>query len=232
VPTNSRQNIFIINCFIFKKNFVMKRYLTEFIGTFFLVLVVSLTANNPFGPIAIGTILMVMVYAGGHISGAHYNPAVTLAVLYRRKIELKEAIIYWMVQIVAGCVAGFTAIHLSGNSPSIALGIGRTNLQAILTEVCFTFALAYVVLNVATHSKTQGNSYFGLAIGFTILVGAFAGGPISGGAFNPAVGTGITFAHAMWGGGSWEYLWIYLVGPIVGGGLAGVVFDYINADEL
>jgi aquaporin Z len=210
----------------------MKKYLTEFIGTFFLVLVVSLTAGNPFGPIAIGSVLMVMVYAGGHISGGLYNPAVTLAILYRRKIELKEAIIYWIVQIAGGCLAGFVALHLSGIAPAIAPSAGRTNFQATLTEVIFTFALAYVVLNVATHSKTQGNSYFGLAIGFTILVAAFAGGPISGGAFNPAVGTGITFAHALWGGGSWEHLWIYLVGPIVGGGLAGVVFDYLNPEEM
>ena len=210
----------------------MKKYLTEFIGTFFLVLVVSLTANNHFGPIAIGSVLMVMVYAGGHISGGLYNPAVTLAILYRRKIELKEAVIYWIAQIIGGCLAGFIAMHLSGNTPGIEPGLGRTSFQATLTEVIFTFALAYVVLNVATHSKTQGNSYFGLAIGFTILVSAFAGGPISGGAFNPAVGTGITFAHAIWGGGNWDHLWIYLVGPIVGGGLAGVVFDYLNPEEM
>lgn len=210
----------------------MKKYITEFIGTFFLVLVVSLSAASPFAPIAIGTVLMVMVYAGGHISGAHYNPAVTLAVLYRRKITVTEALVYWIFQLVAACLAGYAAIHLSGNAPQIAPGAGRTSLQAVLTEVFFTFALAYVVLNVATHSKTQGNSYFGLAIGFTILTAAFAGGPISGGAFNPAVGTGITFAHALWGGGSWEHLWIYLVGPIIGGALAGVVFDYLNPEEV
>jgi len=210
----------------------MKKYITEFIGTFFLVLVVSLTAGSALGPIAIGSILMVMIYAGGHISGAHYNPAVTLAVLYRRKIELKEAIIYWIVQLAAGCVAGFVALHLSGITPAIVPSVGRTSFQAVLTEMIFTFALAYVMLNVATHSKTQGNSYFGLAIGFTILVAAFAGGPISGGAFNPAVGTGITFAHALWGGGTWEHLWIYLVGPIIGGALAGVVFDYLNPNEM
>lgn len=97
----------------------MKKYYTEFTGTFFWVFVVSLTAGNPLGPIAIGSILMVMVYAGSSVSGAHFNPAVTLAVLYRRKIELKQAVIYWIVQIVAGCVAGFVAYHLSGSAPAI-----------------------------------------------------------------------------------------------------------------
>jgi len=207
----------------------MKRYLTEFIGTFFLVLVVALTGSNP---LAIGAILMVMVYAGNLSSGAHYNPAVTLAVLYRRKIELSEAIMYCVAQLIAGVLAGIVALHLSGNAPALEPGMGRTSLQATLAEALFTFVVAFVVLNVSTHSKTKINSYFGIAIGFAMMAAFFAGGPISGGAFNPAIAIGITFTHAVWGGGNWNHIWIYLVGPIIGGALGGVAFDYLNVEEL
>jgi aquaporin Z len=81
-----------------------------------------------------------------------------------------------------------------------------------------------VVLNSAVAAKTKGNSFYGLAIGFTIVVAAFAGGPISGGAFNPAVGLGPTLVNAALGGGTLSHLWIYLVGPLVGGALAAAVF--------
>jgi aquaporin Z len=90
--------------------------------------------------------------------------------------------------------------------------------------VLFTFALALVVLNVATSRHTKGNSYYGLAIGFTVMAGAFAGGGISGGAFNPAVGTGPTIVRALMGDGTWSALWLYLVGPFAGGALAAMVF--------
>lgn len=209
----------------------MKQYITEFIGTFFLALVVSLTAYNPLAPVAVASMLMVMTYAGKHISGAHYNPAVTLAMLYRRKIELSQAFAYWAVQLVAGCVAGFVAYHLTGIPTAIQPH--GTSLQATITEVIFTFALAYVTLNSTTHSKTHGNSYYGLAIGFTLLAGtAFAGGPVSWAVFNPAVGAGLTLTYVLWGGGSWSYIWIYFVGPIIGGAVAGVLFDYINPEEV
>jgi aquaporin Z len=94
----------------------------------------------------------------------------------------------------------------------------------LLVEFLYTFALALVVLNSAASAKTHGNSFYGLAIGFTIVVAAFAGGPVSGGAFNPAVGIGPILVHAMAGGGGFENLWLYLVGPLLGGALAAAVF--------
>lgn len=206
----------------------MKNYLTELIGTFFLVFVIGLTGN----PIAIGCILMVMVYMGGHVSGAHYNPAVTLAVLIRKKIEGKDAMMYMIFQIVGAMLAAATYYFIWGKTFSPAPNQDINILKPLLIEIVFTFALASVVLNVATHSKTAGNSFYGLAIGFTVLAAAFAGGGISGGAYNPAVGIGPILVDAIFGDShSLGHLWLYLVGPFIGGAAAGIVFKIINPKE-
>ncbi|TMR88621.1 porin [Nonomuraea basaltis] len=208
----------------------MRSYITEFIGTFFLVFTVGATvlAMAPLAPVAIGAILMVMVYAGGHISGAHYNPAVTLAVLLRGRIGLADAVPYWIAQLVAGVIAALLAsfvvnpAKVTQVSPS-----GRDLWVALLAEALFTFALAYVVLNAATSSDHPGNSFYGLAIGFTVAAGAFAVGGISGGAFNPAVAVGA----ATMGLFAWSKIWIWLLADLVGGALAGVVFLALNPKE-
>jgi aquaporin Z len=206
----------------------MRKYVNELIGTFFLVLVIGLSGN----PLAIGSILMVMVYMGGHISGAHYNPAVTLAVLMRKKIDGKDAGMYIIFQVVGAILAALVVNMVLGHTFAPAPGEGVTSFNALLVEVIFTFALASVVLNVATTKAAAGNSYFGLAIGFTVLAGAVAGGGISGGAFNPAVGLGPCLIDTLVGGGnSLGHVWIYLVGPIIGGGLAAMVFGYTNPEE-
>lgn len=203
----------------------MNKYLTELIGTFFLVLVIGLTGN----PIAIGSILMVMVYMGGHVSGAHYNPAVTFAVWIRKKIETKDAVMYILFQVVGALLAAnvFYVIHGYTFAPSPQEGF-HYQLKPLLIEMIFTFALASVVLNVATNKKTEGNSFYGLAIGFTVLAAAFAGGPISGGAFNPAVAIGPIIVDTAVGGHSLSHLWIYLIGPFVGGGFAGIFYNMTN----
>lgn len=204
----------------------MRVYLTEAIGTFFLVLTVGLTvvAGTPFAPLAIGGVLMVMVYMGGHVSGAHYNPAVTVALVMRGALPGSQLGPYVLAQLVGGTLAALTACWITGESFAPAPGAGVAALPALAIEVLFTFALALVVLNVATSAETRGNSYYGLAIGFTITAAAFAGGDISGGAFNPAVGTGPTIIHVFSHDGSWSNLWLYWVGPLVGGALAAAVF--------
>ena len=205
----------------------MRRYLTEFIGTFFLVFTIGLTvtAGAPMAPLAIGSSLMIMVYMGGHVSGGHYNPAVSLALLLRGKMEsVGEFAGYVVSQIVGAIVAALATYVVVGQTLKVAPGPSASTLGALLIEILFTFALALVVLNVAASAKTQGNSFYGLAIGFTIVAGAFAGGPISGGAFNPAVGTGPILVDAMVSGGSLTHLWLYLVGPFLGGALAAGVF--------
>jgi aquaporin Z len=204
---------------------------TEFIGTFFLVLSIGLTVvgGTPLAPLAIGCALMIMVYMGGHVSGGHYNPAVSLAVLLRGKLEAKEFVSYLVAQAAGALVAAAAVWAITGKTFAPAPSDSASVWSALLVEVLFTFALALVVLNVATARKTEGNSFYGLAIGFTVVVAAFAGGPISGGAFNPAVGLGPTLLHAT-NGGSLAPLWLYLVGPFAGGALAAVVFKVQEAE--
>ncbi len=207
----------------------MKNYLTELIGTFFLVLVIGLTGN----PIAIGAILMTLVFMGGHVSGAHYNPAVTLALWMRKKIEAKDAMMYMIFQIAGAILAAVIYWTIKGNTfaPAPAANF-HYNLKPLMIEMLFTFALTMVVLNVATHTKTANNSFYGLAIGFTVLAAAFAGGPISGGAYNPAVGIGPILVDTCMGGHSIGHLWLYIVGPFAGSVIAALTYTYINPGEI
>jgi aquaporin Z len=205
----------------------MNKYLTELIGTFFLVLVIGMTGN----PLAIGAILMVMIYMGGNISGAHYNPAVTLAVFMRGKIDAKDMMVYWVFQIIGAILAAFVVFVLTTKTLQVVPAVGRDAVKIILCEVLGTFALVSVVLNVATTKKAAGNSYYGLAIGFTVLACAFAFGPVSGGAFNPAVALGPQIVDAIKGGSSIAYCLYYLGGCFGGAAIAAIVFKICNPDE-
>jgi len=204
----------------------MNKYLTEFVGTFFLVLTIGLTvlSGSSLAPLAIGSSLMIMVYMGGHVSGAHYNPAVSLAVLLRGKLDLKEFMPYVLFQVGGGLAASGMVFVILGKTFAPSPAETASSVAALLVEILYTFALCLVVLNVATSKATEGNSYYGLAIGFTIVVAAFAGGPVSGGAFNPAVGIGAILMNALVADGSFANLWLYLIGPLAGGFLAAVVF--------
>ncbi len=207
----------------------MKKYLTEFIGTFFLVLTVGLTVIAPgagaMAPLAIGSALMVMIYAGGHISGGHYNPAVTLAVFLRGRCPAGDVAPYFGAQVMAALVA---AALVGFFKPEAVVTAAKPDaVRALLAEFLFTFALCYVVLNAATSKETAGNSNYGLAIGFTVLTGAYAVGGISGGAFNPAVAVGIS----LMGLSTWPNLWIFLVGNFAGGAVAALVFKALNPGD-
>ena len=209
----------------------MHKYLTEFIGTFFLVLTIGLAigyAGN-LAPLAIGASLMVMVYMGGHVSGAHYNPAVSLAACLRGKLCPTDLAIYVVVQVAGAFAASLASYLIRDTTFAPAPGPGVSRQAALLVEFLYTFALALVVLSTATAKKAEGNSYFGLAIGFTVCAAAFAGGSVSGGAFNPAVGTGPTIVHAIWGTGTYEFLWFYWAAPLAGGALAAGVFKIQEA---
>lgn len=206
----------------------MNKLLTEAIGTFFLVLVIGLTAGKTdFAPVAIGSALMVMVYAGGHISGAHYNPAVTLALIIRGKITVPEALTYMVAQVAGAVMAGLAAQFLVGpgfGAPNPGANVSAA--QAVVNEALFTFALATVVLNSATSKDTEGNSFYGLAIGFTVLTAAFAGGGISGGAYNPAVGIGPNLVKQ-----NFAPIWIYVVGPFLGAAAAAGTFRICSPND-
>lgn len=201
-----------------------RKLVVEAIGTFFLMLTVGLVVtggNAALAPLAIGSALMIMVYAGGHISGGHYNPAVTLGVFLRGKATSTELFAYWAAQLIGAVVAATIAAGLT-IEPAVATG--PEVVPALIAEFLFTFALVYVVLNTATTRGTEGNSYYGLAIGFTVMVGAFAVGPISGAAFNPAVAIGVTVL----GLAPASSLWIYLLANLAGGAAAGVLFNALD----
>jgi aquaporin Z len=205
-------------------------YTTEFIGTFFLVLTVgcAVLTKAPLAPLAIGSALMVMVYAGGHLSGGHFNPAVTLGVLVRGKITSPQACAYWVAQLAGGFLAAPVAKFLIDPGPVTALSPhGRGIWVALLAEMLFTFALVYVMLNVATSADHPHNGFYGVAIGFTVTVGVVAVGGVSGGAFNPAV----AFGASTMGIFAWSKIWIWLVADLVGSVLAGSVFRLQNPGD-
>ena len=206
--------------------------LAEFIGTFFLVLTIGMVVIDPgvpagFAPVAIGSALAVMIFAGGHISGAHFNPAVTLGIHLRGKIGMNDAISYWVSQVLGGIVAAIIVGIMKPAMPSAALVGSVEILPALLAEFLFTFALTYVVLNVATAKGTDGNSFYGWAIGFTVLTGAYAVGSISGGAFNPAVAIGGSVMKIF----AWGNIWIYLVAELLGGAVAAFAFRFTHPGE-
>jgi aquaporin Z len=204
----------------------MTKYLAEFIGTFFLVLTIGCTVighgAGALAPLAIGSALMVMIFAGGHISGGHFNPAVTLGVWMRGKCAAKDVLPYMTFQVIGAVLAALAVQFLKGGAAVTPLQ--PATVPALLAEFLFTFALVYVVLNVATAKGTSGNSFYGLAIGFTVLVGAFSVGNISGGAFNPAVAVAIS----VMGLSSWPNIWIYLVADFVGAAAAAGAFKALN----
>jgi aquaporin Z len=207
----------------------MKKYLVEFIGTFFLVFTVGIAVRQgaPFAPFAIGSILMVMIFAGGHISGGHFNPAVTLAAFLRGRCDKKDVLPYWIAQFAAGALAALLVNYLLTGRADPAVVANHPTVESFIVEFLFTFALCWVVLNVATSMGTKGNSFYGLAIGFTVLVGAITVGGISGGAFNPAVGLGV------WTMGleSPRQFGVYLVSELAGAAVAAGAYRAINGAD-
>jgi len=209
----------------------MNKYIVEFIGTFFLVLTVGCSVviggAGPLTPLAIGAVLMVMIFAGGHISGGHFNPAVTLAVWVRGRCATKDVVPYMAAQVAGAVVAALVTCYLKGSRPVKPIELDGGVGPVLVAEFLFTFALAYVVVNVATAKANTGNSFYGLAIGFTVLAGAVAVGSISGGAFNPAVAVGISVL----GMSAWSSLWIYLLANLAGGAAAGAAFRLLNPED-
>jgi aquaporin Z len=208
----------------------MMKYLVEFIGTFFLVATIGFTVLKPndagdMAPLAIGSVLMVMIFAGGYVSGGHYNPAVTLAVFLRGKCPLTDVVPYMIAQVAAAAAAAFLVLFMKGNPPPPPSS--PDVIRALIAEFLYTFALCYVVLNVATAKGTSGNPTYGLAIGFTVLAGAYSVGAISGGAFNPAVAVGVT----LMGLSAWANIWIFLVANFAASAAAATVFKLVNPQD-
>jgi len=206
----------------------MRKAVVEFIGTFFLVLTIGCTGiaagAGVIPPLAIGAILMVMIFAGGHVSGAHYNPAVTLGVYMRGRLPTSDLVPYWTAQIGGALAAAALVVYHRGEAPAVfEPNVGK----AFSAELLYTFALVWVVLNVATAKGNAGNSFYGLAIGFTVLAGAFSVGNISGGAFNPAVAVGAMALHML----PWHLVWLYLVANMLAAAAAATTFKLVNPED-
>ncbi len=201
----------------------MNKYIVEFIGTFFLVLTVVAAVNGLWdssfmAPLAIWASLMVMIYAGGHISGGHFNPAVSLAALMRWVLGMADFIPYIIAQVLGAILAAVIATGVLGFETSIGADMAVT--PALVAEILGTFALAWVVLQTATTKSNEGNSHYGLAIWFTVTAMAYALWGVSWWAFNPAVAVWVAVA----GMASWSTIWIYLVGCFGWGALAALAF--------
>ena len=201
----------------------MKKYLTEFIGTFFLVLIIGLSQN----PLAIGFGLTVLVYMGAHISGAHYNPAVSFAMLLRKEINSSDFFKYLLSQILGAFAAAFLVANMSSNMV-VQPDLQEPVAMILVAELIFTYLLVFVILNVATHPNLDGNSFYGFAIGLTVMAGAFCVGPLSGGVFNPSVSIGPSLVDIITENGVSQYfIWYYLTAPIAGSVLAVIHFNYL-----
>lgn len=213
----------------------IRKLIAEFIGTFFLTLTVCMSAyakvSADLQPLAIGVILIGLIYAGGYISGAIFNPAVTLAVFLRGRLNLKEAGTYMVAQFSGGAAAALVTIALTSAKPIVFpiepppqyFGI----MPAVVAEILGAFALVWVVLNVATSKNIEGNSFYGLSIGFTLTGLIYTLGSVSGSVFNPAVAVASDIAQL----GIWSNLWIYLIGGFGGAALAAIVYKYVNPEE-
>lgn len=205
---------------------MVRKMIVEVIGTFFLVFTIGQVVIDPgagdLAPLAIGSVLTALIYAGGHVSGAHYNPAVTLGVLLRGRAGMRDLGGYWVAQTLGAVLAVLAVRALKGDlavepmQPAVG--------AALLAEFLFTFALVFVILNVATAPGNEGNSHYGLAIGFTVMAGAYTVGGISGGVFNPAVALGITLLGLSTVGN----VWIYLVANFAGGVAAALLFNALE----
>ena len=209
----------------------IRKLVVEFVGTFFLMFTIGMVVIAPgadaLAPLAIGSVLMVMVFAGGHISGAHYNPAVTFSLLLRGLVNITEAAGYWIVQIVAAVIAALIVGMMKPDMPAESMNGSLDIVPAFLAEFLFTFALVYVIHNVATAKDNDGNSFYGLAIGFTVMAGAFAVGGISGGSFNPAVFVGGAVMKIF----AWSYIWLYFVAQFAAAAAAAFLFKYVDGGE-
>ena len=213
----------------------LKKYIVEFIGTFFLVLTICMTSYSKVSadlqPLAVGSMLMVLIYSMGYLSGAQFNPAISLAVYLRGRINIKEMGFYWIAQILGAVAAAMMTAVLISAKPPVGLIASTPQffsmVPSLIAEVLGSFALTWVILTVATSKALDGNNFYGLAIGFTVTALMYTLGSVSGSAFNPVVAIASCIAHLS----TWNNLWIYMVGGLGGAVLATMAFKYISDDE-
>jgi len=202
----------------------VKKYVTEFTGTFCLVLTVALiTASGAvLGPLVVGLALAAFIYAGAPFSGAHYNPAATIGIWLRGAAVSSEIGLYMLFQLLGAVLAAGLSLWITGSS---YVPVAHGAVPAVFgAEFLGTFALVFVILYTATVEETRGNWYFGLAIGLTVTAGAFLVGGISGAAFNPALAAGSFLVQMAMDGGAPAGVWVYMLGPATGAVAAAYLF--------
>jgi len=196
---------------------MQQKLTTEFIGTFFLSLTICTAAvygsAGEYAPFGIAATLMVMIYAGGHISGAHYNPAVTVSIYLRGACEKDEVLPYIASQVIAAVSAAIVVENVF--VPVELIHPFEMGNDAVVAELLFTFALAYVILNVATTESTSGNGYYGAAIALVVLAGAITVGSISLASFNPAVTSALIVSGKLTLADSWMHFVPQFVGAVL-----------------
>lgn len=210
-----------------------RKPLSELVGTFALVFIGcgSLMVSQRFPnsipgfviPVIFGLVVAAMIYAVGHISGAHFNPAVTLAFAVARHFPWREVVFYWIAQFL-GAIVAITCLHLllpEGSSYGNTLP-HVSSLQSLAWETILTFFLMFVIIAVATDTRAVG-TMAGAAIGSAVAFGAFVGGPVTGASMNPAR----SLAPALFEGGVSE-IWIYILGPCLGAVLAAIFYEKIR----
>lgn len=208
-----------------------KRALAELIGTFLFCLFICLTSMGShvvWAPWVGGLVLASLIYANGHISGAHLNPMVTLSLFLRGKVNLNMVPTYILTQLGGGALAALISMLLINKVPTqVVEDLSTKTLEAILSEFLGSLAIAYVILNVTTSKNTQGNDYYGIAIGLSYAAVSSAFGEISGGILNPALALAVGITKLS----SFSNLWIYWVGQFLGGVMAAVLFLFINGKD-
>jgi aquaporin Z len=206
----------------------LKKLITELAGTFFLALVIMLAQN----PLATGATLMSLIYMGSAVSGGHYSPAVTLAFMIQKKIDIRQSITYMLIQTAGALLAAYMYHFIFGETFDLKPHPGFTwNIKPFAVETVCTFFIIMVVLHVGAFDKTSGNGYFGLAIGGVAAAAGYAGGPISGGAFNPAIGIGPVVIRGLFDHGDFSFLWIYIAGPLLGSFVASALFRRMHPSQ-
>lgn len=209
-----------------------KKWIAEFIGTFFLVFagtgaVIVDTSTHSLTHVGVaitfGLVVMTMIYAFGHVSGAHFNPAVTLAFYFLKQINMKDALTYIFIQCLSAYTASLTLYFMFGNIGSLGATLPSGSwIQSAVMELILTFVLMMVILTSAVHDKAS-KPFAGIAIGGTVALEAMFGGPVSGASMNPARSIGPALAS-----GNVGFLWIYIVFTIIGALAASAIYKLIQ----
>lgn len=219
--------------------------IAEFIGTFFLVMTISMCLQQSqvvgaLGPIGIGFVLCSYIFAYGYISGAIYNPAVSVALVMIQLMEIRKAILYTISQLLGGFCGALLSWYLVGINDAFKAPAPQTSQSAdvarsAVAEFVFTFGLINIIFNVAC-SRQRDNQHYGLAIGCYIIAAAFCVGGISGGSFNPAVATSLQVVNCMVNKcHDIQYLWLYWLCPILAAIFSSLIFALmhpVNVDEV